>query len=138
MQPTRSDWRDNLFEVLTKHDDKDRITTAYLEGQDIPLEMLREVIRDADAGPANSAGAVRLGARAHRHSAADGRRVPLPAQPARSARRSRARNPKKKDKEEIAQARSQGAVCRPGLQDRGRHARRPVLPAHLFRHAQGQ
>src|SRR5438874_4163031 len=25
-------WRDNLFEVLTKHDDKDKITSAYLEG----------------------------------------------------------------------------------------------------------
>ena len=33
------------------------------------------------------------------------------------------------------QARSEGAVLRPGLQDRRRQARRPLLPAHLLRHA---
>jgi elongation factor G len=38
-------WRDYLFEVLTKFDDKDQITTLYLEGQDIPLATLRQVIR---------------------------------------------------------------------------------------------
>ena len=38
-------WRDHLFEILTRHDDKDRITSAYLEGRDIPLETLHEVIR---------------------------------------------------------------------------------------------
>ncbi|MBX9679552.1 MAG: elongation factor G [Gemmataceae bacterium] len=39
-------WRDVLFEVLTKNDDKDRITSAYLEGQDIPVETMRQVIRE--------------------------------------------------------------------------------------------
>jgi elongation factor G len=39
-------WRDVLFEILTKHDDKDRITSAYLEGQPIPLDTLRQVIRE--------------------------------------------------------------------------------------------
>ena len=39
-------WRDYLFEVLTKYDDKDRITSAYLEGQEIPLPTLRQVIRE--------------------------------------------------------------------------------------------
>src|SRR5688572_27671795 len=39
-------WRDNLFEVLTRHDDKDKITSAYLEGQQIPAATLREVIRE--------------------------------------------------------------------------------------------
>jgi elongation factor G len=39
-------WRDNLFEVLTKHDDKDKITSAYLEGKPIAIETLREVIRE--------------------------------------------------------------------------------------------
>ncbi len=39
-------WRDSLFEILTKHDDKDRITSAYLEGQPIPLDTLRQVIRE--------------------------------------------------------------------------------------------
>ena len=38
-------WREYLFEVLTKHDDKDRITSAYLDGKDIPIETLHEVIR---------------------------------------------------------------------------------------------
>jgi elongation factor G len=39
-------WRDQLFEILTKHDDKDRITSAYLEGQSIALDTLRGVIRE--------------------------------------------------------------------------------------------
>jgi len=38
-------WREYLFEVLTKFDDKDQITSLYLEGQDIPLATLRQVIR---------------------------------------------------------------------------------------------
>ncbi|MCI0683890.1 MAG: elongation factor G [Gemmataceae bacterium] len=39
-------WRDNLFEVLTKHDDKDKITSAYLEGTPIAVDTLRDVIRE--------------------------------------------------------------------------------------------
>jgi elongation factor G len=39
-------WREQLFEVLTRHDDKDRITSLYLEGKEVPLESLREVIRE--------------------------------------------------------------------------------------------
>jgi elongation factor G len=39
-------WRENLFEVLTKFDDKDQITSLYLEGKDIPLATLRQVIRE--------------------------------------------------------------------------------------------
>lgn len=39
-------WRELLFEVLTKFDDKDRITSLYLEGQDIPLATLRQLIRE--------------------------------------------------------------------------------------------
>ena len=39
-------WRENLFEVLTRFDDKDKITSAYLEGQEIPLPTLRQVIRE--------------------------------------------------------------------------------------------
>src|ERR1019366_8243815 len=38
-------WREHLFEVLTKYDDKDQITSAYLEGKEIPLTTLRQVIR---------------------------------------------------------------------------------------------
>lgn len=39
-------WRDNLFEILTQHDDKDKITTAYLEGRAIPAGTIREVLRE--------------------------------------------------------------------------------------------
>ncbi len=42
---TAGRWRDYLFEVLTRHDDKDLITTAYLEGKEIPVDTLRQVIR---------------------------------------------------------------------------------------------
>jgi elongation factor G len=38
-------WREYLFEVLTKLDDRDMITSAYLEGREIPLPTLRQVIR---------------------------------------------------------------------------------------------
>jgi elongation factor G len=39
-------WREFLFDVLTRHDDKDRITSLFLEGKDIPLPTLRQVIRE--------------------------------------------------------------------------------------------
>ncbi len=45
-QATAQKWRDNLFEILTKHDDKDKITSAYLEGQPIAVENIRELIRE--------------------------------------------------------------------------------------------
>jgi elongation factor G len=38
-------WRDHLFEVLTRFDDKDHITSAYLDGRPIPAETIRAVIR---------------------------------------------------------------------------------------------
>jgi elongation factor G len=39
-------WREFLFEILTKHDDKDKITSLYLEGKEIPLPALRQLIRE--------------------------------------------------------------------------------------------
>jgi len=39
-------WRDHLFEVLTRHDEHDRLTSAYLEGKDIPPDTLRAVLRE--------------------------------------------------------------------------------------------
>ena len=39
-------WREQLFEVLTRHDDKDRLTSAYLEGAAIPPETIRAVLRE--------------------------------------------------------------------------------------------
>jgi len=38
-------WREHLFEVLTQHDEKDVVTSAYLEGAEIPTATLRDVIR---------------------------------------------------------------------------------------------
>ena len=40
-------WREKLFDQLTQHDDHDQITTAYLEGREIPVETIRTVIRQA-------------------------------------------------------------------------------------------
>jgi elongation factor G len=39
-------WRDNLFEVLTRRDEQDRLTTAYLEGREVPAETIRQVLRE--------------------------------------------------------------------------------------------
>lgn len=39
-------YRENLFEVLTKHDEKDTITSLYLEGKDIPIAAVRQLIRE--------------------------------------------------------------------------------------------
>jgi elongation factor G len=39
-------YRDELFDVLTRHDEKDRITSAYLEGKEIPVETVRTLIRE--------------------------------------------------------------------------------------------
>ncbi|HEV3257239.1 MAG TPA: elongation factor G [Gemmataceae bacterium] len=38
--------RERLFDVLTERDEPDRLTTAYLEGRDIPAETIREAIRE--------------------------------------------------------------------------------------------
>ena len=91
-----------------------------------------------DAAPADRAGAVRLGARLHRHPAAARRGDLLPAQPGRHAAGRRHRIPKSTTERSKSQARRRRAVLRPGLQDRGRQARRPALRAHLLRHAEGQ
>src|SRR5436305_8143736 len=39
-------WRERLFDVLTEHDEQDRLTSAYLEGRAIPVEAVRAVLRD--------------------------------------------------------------------------------------------
>ncbi len=39
-------WRDHLFEVLTRFDDKDRLTSAYLEGREIAAAAVREALRE--------------------------------------------------------------------------------------------
>jgi elongation factor G len=39
-------WRERLFDVLTAQDEKDLLTSAYLEGKDIPAESVRAVVRE--------------------------------------------------------------------------------------------
>jgi elongation factor G len=39
-------WRERLFDQLTQHDEQDRITSAYLEGKEIPPATLRAVLRE--------------------------------------------------------------------------------------------
>jgi elongation factor G len=38
--------RDNLFEVLTRFDEHDRLTSAYLEGRDIAADTIRTLLRE--------------------------------------------------------------------------------------------
>jgi elongation factor G len=40
-------WREKLFDALTERDEKDRLTSAYLEGKEIPTATIREAIREA-------------------------------------------------------------------------------------------
>lgn len=44
-RPDLHKWREHLFEVLTENDEEDEITTAYLEGEEIPLETIRKLLR---------------------------------------------------------------------------------------------
>src|SRR5437764_1149786 len=46
MQADDHAWREKLFDALSERDDKDRITSAYLEGKEVPVATLREVIRE--------------------------------------------------------------------------------------------
>ena len=39
-------YREKLFNVLTERDEQDRLTSAYLEGREIPVEAIREALRD--------------------------------------------------------------------------------------------
>ena len=39
-------WRDNLFEILTKFDDKDLLTSNYLEGKPISSDAVHQVLRE--------------------------------------------------------------------------------------------
>jgi elongation factor G len=44
------EWREKLFDALTRFDDKDRLTSAYLEGKEVPPGTIREVIREQTLG----------------------------------------------------------------------------------------
>jgi elongation factor G len=39
-------WRDRLFDTLTERDEHDRLTSALLEGRDIPPATIRQVLRE--------------------------------------------------------------------------------------------
>ncbi len=39
-------WREKLFDALTRNDDKDQLTSRYLEGQEISVDTIRAVLRD--------------------------------------------------------------------------------------------
>lgn len=39
-------WREKLFDVLTERDEKDLVTSAYLEGKEIPPEAIRQLLRE--------------------------------------------------------------------------------------------
>jgi elongation factor G len=46
LRPEALRWRERLFDQLTQHDEQDRLTSAYLEGRDIPADTLRALIRE--------------------------------------------------------------------------------------------
>jgi len=46
LQAEAQRWREQLFEVLTHHDDKDQLTSAYLDGAAIAPETVRTVLRE--------------------------------------------------------------------------------------------
>src|SRR5262245_19434092 len=39
-------YREQLFDVLTRHDEQDRVTSLYLDGKEIPVETVRALIRE--------------------------------------------------------------------------------------------
>ena len=40
------EWRDRLFDHLSRHDDQDRLTSAYLEGRPVAVEAIQQVLRE--------------------------------------------------------------------------------------------
>ena len=140
--------RDNLFEVLTRFDEHDRLTSAYLEGRDITADTLRTVLREQTIQRhiqpvLCGSGREHIGIQPLMDAVTWYLPSPLdrppvigrkpPPHPPHSGGRARRRGQGGK-----TQARSPGAVRRPGFQDRGGQARRPVLCPPLLRHAQGQ
>ncbi len=47
LRPVFERWRDELFNTLCEYDSEDRITSRYLDGQPVPEEDIRAVIRHA-------------------------------------------------------------------------------------------
>ena len=114
------------------------LAELFLDEAPVPAELIRRVLREATLHAADRAGALRLGARSHRHSAAVGRGHLLPAQPGRQAAGRGRRIPKKRDAKRTSASRDRRAVLRAGVQDRRRQARRPALCADLLGRAESQ
>ena len=125
-------WRERLFDVLTAHDDQDRITSAYLEGKEIPTETIRALLREQTVKRLVQpvlcgSGREHIGVQPLLDAVTYYLPSPLDRPPVVGV------NPKKKDKEEKRSPDPEGAVQRSGVQDRGRLVERIVLSAHLFR-----
>jgi elongation factor G len=39
-------YREQLFDVLTRHDEQDKVTSLYLDGKDVPVDTVRALIRE--------------------------------------------------------------------------------------------
>jgi elongation factor G len=46
LQAEAQEYRERLFDVLTQHDEHDRLTSAYLEGREVPVETIHQVVRE--------------------------------------------------------------------------------------------
>src|SRR5215469_16266239 len=46
LRPKAQKWREKLFDQLTQHDERDQLTSAYLEGKDISADTIRAVLRE--------------------------------------------------------------------------------------------
>ena len=46
LQDEARSYREKLFDVLTEHDDQDRVTSAYLDGKEIALENIHALLRE--------------------------------------------------------------------------------------------
>ncbi len=46
LRPAAQKWREKLFDHLTENDEEDRLTSAYLEGREIPTDAIRAVVRE--------------------------------------------------------------------------------------------
>ena len=131
-------WRENLFEVLTQLRRQGPHHLGISRRQGDPAATLRAADPRADAGPADPAGPVRLGPRAHRHPAAHGRRHATICRARSIGRRWSARNPKKKDKEESRKPDPKEPFAAWSSRSSPTRTATSVLPAHLLRHAQGE
>jgi elongation factor G len=46
MKAAAQAWRERLFDRLTEHDEQDLLTTAVLEGREVPAETIRKAVRE--------------------------------------------------------------------------------------------